>query len=354
MRSLYALAALALIGCSGDDVVMGSVSSLPDAAIIDASLVDATIIVDAGNYLESSTTHLDAGLWDGNFDYNNPVGGNIIYQGGNIMHNPINAYAIWYGNWNVDTMYILEDLLSNMSSSQYFGITKSYYQTTIVDASTDANADAASVDGGDKIYVSNSIVLAKVFHTGYTQGKSLIDPDIVTIVTQTLSDNNLAPDPDGVYFVFTSADVIEGNVFSGFCTDYCGWHDEFTLNNIRVKYAFIGDTEQCPTPCSVRDQYNAAGLATSPNGNWSADEVASIVSHELSEMLTDPGPNSTIDKGWIDGNGYENADKCAWNYGQLYVTNNNSIANVRIGQRDFLIQRNWSITLDGGQGCALQ
>jgi hypothetical protein len=39
-------------------------------------------------------------------------------------------------------------------------------------------------------------------------------------------------DPDGIYFVITTADV---NVTSGFCDFYCGWHSNaaFHKQNIR-------------------------------------------------------------------------------------------------------------------------
>ena len=41
-------------------------------------------------------------------------------------------------------------------------------------------------------------------------------------VVKTCLASGLPRDPDGAYFVISSADVAQG----GFCTSYCGWHDD--------------------------------------------------------------------------------------------------------------------------------
>jgi hypothetical protein len=74
--------------------------------------------------------------------------------------------------------------------------------------------------------------------------------------------------------------------------------------------------------------------------------MASILAHELEETVTDPDLNA-----WYDNKGYENADKCAWSFGTLYKAANGAYANMKLGTRDFLIQRNW---VNAGSGsCAL-
>jgi len=54
---------------------------------------------------------------------------------------------------------------------------------------------------------------------------------------------------------------------------------------------------------------------------------------------------------WYDGTYYENADKCAWKWGQTYTTATGAMANMKIGTRDYLIQQNW-VNNKGGY-CAL-
>jgi hypothetical protein len=74
--------------------------------------------------------------------------------------------------------------------------------------------------------------------------------------------------------------------------------------------------------------------------------MASVVAHELEETTTDPDLNA-----WYDTRGYENADKCAWTFGTAY-TANGAKANMKLGGRDYLIQRNW-VNASGGY-CAVK
>jgi hypothetical protein len=74
--------------------------------------------------------------------------------------------------------------------------------------------------------------------------------------------------------------------------------------------------------------------------------MASIISHELEEAVTDPDLNA-----WYDRRGQENADKCAWTFGTQYTTGNGAKANVHLSTRDYLIQQNW-VNANGGY-CAM-
>ncbi len=70
--------------------------------------------------------------------------------------------------------------------------------------------------------------------------------------------------------------------------------------------------------------------------------MASIISHELEEAVTDPDLNA-----WYDNRGEENADKCAWTFGTTYTAAERRAANITLGGRDYLIQRNW-VNASGG------
>ena len=130
------------------------------------------------------------------------------------------------------------------------------------------------------------------------------------------------------------------------CSSFCGYHENFSLNNKDIQYALIVNPEKCLHNCSAKEQYIINGFNHSPNNDWVADAMASIIAHELNEILTDPLP--TKNPAWQNPAKWENADMSAWTYGQLYVTNNNSVANVKIGERDYLIQQNWIYDEDGG------
>jgi hypothetical protein len=70
--------------------------------------------------------------------------------------------------------------------------------------------------------------------------------------------------------------------------------------------------------------------------------MASIISHELEEAVTDPDLNA-----WYDTRGQENADKCAWTFGSTSTAPNGSQYNMTLGGRNFLIQQNW-VNANGG------
>ncbi|HEX7836811.1 MAG TPA: hypothetical protein VF469_05075 [Kofleriaceae bacterium] len=75
--------------------------------------------------------------------------------------------------------------------------------------------------------------------------------------------------------------------------------------------------------------------------------MVSVVAHELEETVTDPQIAT-----WVNTNGMENADLCAWNFGTGYVAPNGAMANMHLGNRDYYIQQNW---INSGSGsCGLK
>jgi hypothetical protein len=243
-----------------------------------------------------------------------PVRSNgINYHGGPVMLGTVNVYYIWYGNWSGNSATtILTDLANNIGGSPYFNINTTYY------------------DGSNR-HVSNSVQYAGSTTDSYSRGTSLSDSAIQGVVADAINQGRLPKDANAVYFVLTSSDVTAS---SGFCTQYCGWHTHGTVTGSDIKYAFIGNPDRCPSACEQQ--------TTGPNGNAGADGMASILAHELEEAATDPDLNA-----WYDTRGQENADKCAWTFGTTYRVANGSQANVRLGNRDFLIQRNW-VNASGG------
>jgi hypothetical protein len=125
---------------------------------------------------------------------------------------------------------------------------------------------------------------------------------------------------------------------SGFCTQYCAWHLNATINGNDIKYGFVGNPDRCPSACEAQ--------TTSPNGNAGADGMANLLAHEISEALTDPDLNA-----WYDQRGAENGDKCAWNFGTTSRAANGSHYNVTLGSTKYLLQQIWA-NASGGY-CAI-
>ena len=242
-----------------------------------------------------------------------PTKGNgITYHGGPVMLGTTTVYFIWYGNWSGNSATtILTDLAQHIGGSPYFNINTTYYN-------------------GSNQHVSNSVSYGGSTTDSYSRGTSLSDSAIQGVVSDAISQGRLPKNTSAVYFVLTSKDVTAS---SGFCTQYCGWHTHGTISGSDIKYSFVGNPERCPSACTN-------GTAA-PNGNVGADGMASILAHELEEAVTDPDLNA-----WYDSRGAENADKCAWTFGTTY-NNGTGIANVKLGTRDYLIQRNW-VNASGG------
>jgi hypothetical protein len=236
----------------------------------------------------------------------------ISYHGGPVILGTTNVYYIWYGNWSGNSATtLLQDLAATIGGSPYFNINTTYYN-------------------GSNTHVTNAVAYAGSTTDSYSHGTSLTDAAIQAIVSSHVS-RDLPSDRNGVYFVLTSADV---NASSGFCTQYCGWHTHASIAGLDVKYAFVGNPARCPSAC--------ADQTTSPNNNAGADGMASIISHELEESVTDPDLNA-----WYDTRGQENADKCAWTFGTTTSLPSGAKYNMTLGGTKFLIQQNW-VNASGG------
>jgi hypothetical protein len=236
---------------------------------------------------------------------------NITYRGGPVMGTP-NVYLIWYGNWNrtngsdtLEGQTIVNDFLYGLSGSPYY-VTNASYSTP----SGLFNVKGASTDS-------------------YSQGSTLSDRKVANIVANAINSGALPKDGNGIYFVLSSSDVAET---SGFCSRYCGWHTYGTLGGTNIKYAFVGNSNRCLNACAAQ--------TSGPNGNAGVDGMVSVIAHELEEANTDPNLNA-----WYDANGAEDADKCAWTFGQnLSQTSsgayyNMTLPGLSVSSRPFLIQR---------------
>jgi hypothetical protein len=247
-----------------------------------------------------------------------PVKGNgINYHGGPVMTGTVSLYYIWYGSWSGNTATtILPDFASHLGGSPYEHINTTYYN-------------------GAGTHVSGNISYKGAYTTSAYLGTSLSDAQILKVVSDALAGNHLPYDANAVYFVLTSADV---NASSGFCSQYCGWHTSGSTTKGKVRYAFVGNPDRCPSSCAEQ--------TTGPNGNAGADGMASIIAHESEEAISDPDINA-----WYDSRGEENADKCAWTFGTEHSAANGAKYNVTLGSRNYLIQQNW-VNASGGY-CAM-
>jgi hypothetical protein len=253
------------------------------------------------------------------------TGNGINYNGGPVLKgNPVPIYVIWYGNWNGTgsntqaTVSLIDTFLNNLGNSAIELVNTTYGDTT------------GNVSG-------NLNLGGQIFDTG-SQGTKLTNTKLSSIVTRSFS-NGLPTDPNGVYLVLTSSNVSE----NGFCSQFCGFHTQQTLNGADIKWAFIGNTDRCPSGCSIQ----ATGPNSPATGVGGADGMANVITHETEEAISDPDLNA-----WFDSSGQENADKCNFNFGATTTcssTNGCTPAGVSAGAKfnqtfgghDWMLQQNW-------------
>jgi hypothetical protein len=259
--------------------------------------------------------------------------GPILYHGGPIL--PITKVAAIY--WASNRIYtggpspgttgtgsadgsLIGEFLRSLGGSRYFNINTTYYD---------------QVSGG---HVVQNVVTYTQFWAANTgvppaDGTPVSFNTIYSKIIEGLNSGALTYDPATVYAVFTAGNT---NLGGGFGNAYCAFHGYFSWSSPQgskvVIYAAQPYANQYPGTCT-------SNLA-SPNGDAAADREINTLAHEIEEATTDPQPLTA----WFDAQGLENADKCAWDFGITYQRPNGGTANMGIGARHYLIQRNWPVS----------
>ena len=253
-------------------------------------------------------------------------GNGINYHGGPVLKgNPVPIYIIWYGNWNggarpsdsQTTVNLIQGFLgsNSLGGSSYEAINTTY--------------------GDNTGNVSGHLNFSGAVFDNYSQGTRFGDRNLTTIVASHAG-HDLPLDANGVYLVLTSSDVKES---SGFCRTYCGFHTHATISGADIKYAFIGNVDQCQSGCEIQ--------STGPNspaaGVGGADGMSNVITHETEEAITDPDLNA-----WFDSSGNEDADKCNFKFGPTQTASNGAKFNQTFGGHNWMIQMEWENSRGGG------
>ena len=244
------------------------------------------------------------------------------YHKGPVMLGGAHIYFIWYGTWDgSDTPAMLVDFASHVGGSPYMTI------NTLYGDGNGQRPRSAVIFGGSADDV-------------YSLGRHLTEADLVVVVRRAIDNLLLPQDPNGIYFVLGSSDVTVSNTggTSLSCTNYCGLHNATTASatdGTPIHYAFVGSPTRCPAQCAAQ--------TVGPNGTLEADAMVNIMANLIATTITDPKLSA-----WYDRLGLENADKCAWDFGPTYSAPNGAQANIQLGARHYLLQRNWVPTRTGG------
>src|SRR5262249_3727130 len=181
-----------------------------------------------------------------------------------------------------------------------------------------------------------------IYFDAYSHGDSLKPSDIQAIVRDWISGGCFPLDPAGIYLMLATADVTDVRPDGTFCTPSTfPHHGAFLLNGTTVKYGFVGNPDRCGPEATPQFHRPDGTRLPTPNGNFGADAMATLMAHLLDVIVTSPLGNTGTQGGWYDRYGLENAQKCQGFFGQTYQAPNGAPANVHLGTRDFLLQENW-------------
>jgi hypothetical protein len=327
---------LGLAACSGDNPNQPRV---PDAALLQqtpphlgevfARGVPVPRYANNGNELAHGNAKPGGGGGGG--------GTGISYHGGPVLQAGTNVAAIY---WSAGTIYNGGPTPGSTGSGSSDGSLVGYFMSH-VGGSPYFNINSTYTDG------SGRAITNRVTYTQYWANNSynvpsgttrVSDAQMIAMLQYAFDNGKLSYDANTLYNIFTAGQV---NLGGGFGTRYCAYHTHgtVTINGVArtVLYSAMPDDYAKAASCSN-------GTAA-PNGDPHADALVSVLVHEIEETTTDMMGNA-----WYDATGYENADKCAWNFGTTY-NNGTGVANVNLGGRDFLIQQNWINA--GSGGCRL-
>ncbi len=293
----------------------------------------------------------------------------LIWHGGNAGAGAIGVeqkpavYLVWWGTeWagagfqTADTdgkLYssktlqtYLSTFFQNLGGSPWANIQTQYCNTVLV-GSTSCVGGAGFVTNPKKqlkgVWTDPTPVPDDIVALGLAE--NVVDDPIAAEAMRASA--HFGYDPQATYIILTPPrPVATGQPV------YCGYHSQTASidglgNPYRIQYAFIPWQNTNwpgigPSDCGM----HFVNATSNSFGNGIFDGWSIVTGHEYSEAVTDPDNIATWQDGWLDAQGSENGDKCAWDA---------TTSNITLGSHQFAVQPMWSNeAFDAtGSGCVL-
>ena len=266
----------------------------------------------------------------------------ISFHGGPVLQSGTNVVAVYWASSpiyvngptpgtsgaNAADQSLVGQFLRSLGGSHYFNINSTY---------TDGSRAIVNSVSYTGYWANNSGVPAN--------GQNVSDQNMLDMLSSGFTSGALTYDSHTLYAIFTAGTV---NLGGGFGTQYCAYHWFGTVNtpggSRTVLYAAMPYDHAYSGACDMFTMWGPANASFDPG----ADAEVNTLAHETEETTTDELGNA-----WFDSRGFENADKCAWTFGNgVFGTSAGGVANVTLNGKNYLIQQNW-VNANGG-GCAMQ
>jgi hypothetical protein len=249
--------------------------------------------------------------------------GNLVYHGGPVMTTN-KTYAIYWipGGYTVPGGYTstIDQFFTDVAHDS--GLTSNVYASD----TQYSGIQYSSVFGGSFTDTSNFPASGCPIYEGDIT-ECLTDAQIIAEVNKVTQSQGWTKNGTNMFFVFTPQAV--GSCFdaqgSQGCayTDYCAYHGHAASGAIYANQPYA--------------RHSGCDVGQYPNGSSTgADPTINVTSHEHNEAITDPQLNA-----WYDAVGYENGDKCAWDFGAVSGANGTEY-NQTINGHHYFLQREYS------------
>ena len=248
---------------------------------------------------------------------------NLTYRGGAVETAPKVYLVVWGSQWGTNgsndpsgEVGILRNFYGAVGGSQWLGSVTQYCQGVPVGTVT---CGSSGQHAGNPSGIYAGIWYDSASAAPSSPSQSQLAAEAVKAAghfTNTTASSNAS-----VQYVVATA---TGNNASGFGTSYCAWHSSTSSQYGNIAYTNLPYMTDAGAACGRN--FNGLGAAAG---------VTIVGGHELAETITDQFPNG----GWLDRNGEENGDKCAWSA---------ATSSQSMGGTSFPVQPLWS---NSNSGC---
>lgn len=221
---------------------------------------------------------------------------NLSYHGGSggigVETTPKIYLVLWGSQWGSDPSgeaTILENFFNGIGGSSWLNSVTQYCQG-VASGTVFCNGAGAAAGNPSAIYGGYFYDTSGAAPTHPTQSQLAAE----AVNAAKFFGNNSAASNASVQYVIATA---HNNNATGFGTQYCAWHSSTSSTVGTVAYTNLPYITDAGASCGAN--FNGLG----PNAG-----ITIVEGHELAETITDQFPST----GWLDSNGSENGDKCAW------------------------------------------
>jgi hypothetical protein len=252
--------------------------------------------------------------------------GDLTYHGGPVMHTNQTYTIFWApsgfsypaGYENLVKQYFTDVAHDSGGSQNVYPIDNQYFDGS--GNITYSSTFAGTIDDTHAYPASGCV-------DGFGTTECLTDAQLQAEIKSVVAAQGWPHNGTTEYFMVTPQNV--GSCFDSSSTQcsyslYCAYHSSFNVTGGEEIYANMpfAHVSGCTT-------------GQSPNAN-AADDVINVISHEHNEAITDPNGNA-----WFDAAGFENGDKCNFDFGSPLGGSGGSEFNQVINGDHYWIQREY-------------